>query len=112
MNPSTTLPSRNAYTAGIDCTWNALEIWGFSSTLTFTSVTAPSVASTTFSMMGPSVRHGPHQGAHKSTTTGTSLERSMTSVWNVASVTSVAITKEATGEVGRSRPVASRAWST
>ena len=35
----------SAYTAGIDCTWNAWLIAGFSSTLTLTSTTLPSVAS-------------------------------------------------------------------
>ena len=49
------------------------EICGFSSTLTLTSTTLPSVSSTTFSRIGPSVRHGPHHGAHRSTTTGTVL---------------------------------------
>src|SRR5215213_8047846 len=91
MNPSTTRPSRRAYTAGIDCAWKAAAICGFSSMLTLVSTTWPSVASTTFSMMGPSVRHGPHHGAHRSTTTAASCERSMTSVWKVASVTSMAM---------------------
>jgi hypothetical protein len=40
-------------------------------------------------MMGPSVVQGPHQGAHRSTTTGTSEERLSTSSSNVASVTSI-----------------------
>src|SRR5262245_45530123 len=40
-------------------------------------------------MIGPSVRHGPHHGAQRSTTTGTDFDRSTTSVSNVASVTSV-----------------------
>ena len=33
--------------------------------------------------------HGPHHSAHRSTTTGISSERSSTSAWNVASVTSI-----------------------
>ena len=40
-------------------------------------------------MIGPSVWHGPHHGAHRSTTTGAVFDRSMTSVSNVASVTSI-----------------------
>src|SRR3954471_3037295 len=70
-------------------TWNAWETAGLSSTLTLASTTWPSVSATTFSMMGPSVRHGPHHGAQRSTTTGTSLERSTTSCSKVASVTSM-----------------------
>src|ERR1019366_3648311 len=40
-------------------------------------------------MIGPSVLHGPHHSAQRSTTTGTVIERSITAVPNVASVTSV-----------------------
>jgi len=40
-------------------------------------------------MIGPSVLHGPHHSAQRSTTTGTVIDRSMTAVPNVASVTSV-----------------------
>src|ERR1044071_7739388 len=43
------------------------------------------------SMIGPSVRHGPHQGAQKSTTTGISRERSITSRSKVAVVTSMCV---------------------
>src|SRR5262249_33837116 len=97
--PSTGLPSFRATTSGMLCTPNAAEIWGFSSTLTLVRTTLPSVSSTAFSMMGPRVRHGPHQGAQRSTTTGTSLDRLMTSVSKVASVTSRAAMREkATGE--------------
>ena len=53
MNPSTTLPSFRAKTAGIDCTLKLAEMAGFSSTLTLARATAPSVASTTCSMIGP-----------------------------------------------------------
>src|SRR5579872_5443954 len=39
--------------------------------------------------MGPRVLHGPHHSAHRSTTTGTVRDLSMTSVAKVASVTSL-----------------------
>ena len=39
------------------------------------------------SIAGPSIRQGPHQAAQKSTTTGTSWERSITSRWKVSVVT-------------------------
>src|SRR5690606_25012841 len=67
------------------------EICGFSSTFTLARTTWPSVSPTTFSRMGPRVRQGPHQGAHRSTTTGVVSDRSSTSVWNVESVTSMTI---------------------
>ena len=89
MNWSTTWPSRSAKTAGIDCTWKAWAILGFSSTLTLASSTAPAVSATAFSSMGPRVVHGPHHGAQRSTTTGTVELRSTTSDWKVWSVTSI-----------------------
>src|ERR1700749_250225 len=47
-------------------------ISGFSSMLTLTIFTAPWASLTAFSSCGPSVLHGPHHGAQKSTITGTS----------------------------------------
>src|SRR3546814_10353424 len=73
------------------CTWKALATWGLVSTSTFASTTFPSVSAITFSMIGPSVLHGPHHSAQRSTTTGTDFERSTTSVAKVASVTSIDI---------------------
>src|SRR6266404_62007 len=64
-------------------------ICGFSSMLTLTIRTAPPVARTVFSRIGPSCLHGPHQGAQKSTITGASKEPSTTSVMKVAVVTSL-----------------------
>src|SRR4051794_36118704 len=78
------------------CTPKAEAICGFSSMLTLARTTWPSVSSTTFSMIGPSVRHGPHHGAQRSTTTGTCCDRSMTSAWKVASVTSSAMASRLT----------------
>src|SRR5580698_5449375 len=59
-------------------------ISGFSSILIFTSLTAPPAASTAASSEGPSVLQGPHQGAQKSTITGTSRLASSTSAAKVA----------------------------
>ncbi len=83
MNWSTTWPLWMAKTAGIDCTAKVWATRGFSSTLTLASATAPLVSATAFSSIGPSVLHGPHQGAHRSTTTGTVVLRVRTSSWNV-----------------------------
>src|SRR5215831_8204415 len=63
-------------------------IWGFSSMLTFTIRTAPLLARTVFSRIGPSCLHGPHHGAQKSTMTGVSNEPSTTSAMKLALVTS------------------------
>src|SRR5215203_4973558 len=80
-----------ANTAGIDCTWNAWLMAGFSAMLTLASTTLPSVAAVTRSRIGLMVVQGPHHGAHRSTTTAVCIERSMTSLWKVASVTSMAM---------------------
>src|SRR5690606_10756905 len=82
-------PSRNAITFGIDRIFRAPETSGLSSEFSFTSFTRPAKSDATFSMIGPSVRHGPHHGAQKSTTTGIVFDASRTSRSNVAVVTSI-----------------------
>src|SRR5829696_5667344 len=64
------------------------ETRGLASVSTLASATLPSRLVTPFSRIGVSWRQGPHQAAQKSTTTGSSRERSTTSAWNVASVAS------------------------
>src|SRR5215831_10444176 len=56
--------------------------------LSLTILTAPFVARTVFSRIGPSCLHGPHHGAQKSTMTGASNEPSTTSAMKLALVTS------------------------
>src|SRR5690606_30291425 len=56
----------------------------------------------TFSMIGPSVRHGPHHGAQKSTTTGIVFDASSTSRSNVAVVTSIGTPLRLPVELNRS----------
>ena len=56
---------------------------------TLASTQAPLPASASRSSTGESCLHGPHQVAHRSTTTGTVIDRSSTSVWKLASVTSM-----------------------
>jgi hypothetical protein len=88
-NSPATSPSRKALTAGMPCTpKRAARPW-LASTSTFASTTLPSRACSAASSAGPSVRHGPHHSAQKSTTTGTSFERSTTSRSKLASVTSI-----------------------
>ena len=79
MKPSTGRPSWKANTAGIDWTPIWPGICGWSSMLSLTSLTAPFAARTAFSRIGVSCRQGPHHGAQKSTSTGTSREASITS---------------------------------
>ena len=79
MNWSTTCPLLMAKTAGMDWTAKVWAMRGFSSTLTLTNSTAPPVSPTAFSSMGPRVVQGPHQGAHRSTITGTVALRASTS---------------------------------
>ena len=89
MNPSTGWPFTKAKTAGIDCTRICAAIIWFWSTSILTSRTLPLASVTAFSSAGPSVLHGPHHGAQKSTITGTSREASITSAMKVASVPSL-----------------------
>src|SRR3954471_3211252 len=61
---------------------------GLASVSTLARATLPSRLVTAFSSTGVSWRQGPHHAAQKSTTTGSSRERSTTSVSKVASVAS------------------------
>ncbi|VXC37498.1 hypothetical protein BURKHO8Y_210409 [Burkholderia sp. 8Y] len=54
-----------------------------------TSFHAPPASASSRSSIGPSVLHGPHHGAQKSTSTGASIDALMTSFSNVARVVSM-----------------------
>jgi hypothetical protein len=69
-------------------TWKAMASRWFWSTSTRARTTSPPWRSTARSSTGARVWQGPHQSAQKSTSTGTVFERSSTSAWKVASVTS------------------------
>ena len=75
------------------CTPNRAAVAGFSSTFSLAMRTRPAISAATSSSTGPIVRHGPHHGAHISSSTGTG-ERS-TSFRNVASVTVIGFPEEA-----------------
>src|SRR5271170_6255985 len=83
-----TFPSRITSSVGMDCTPKRCCSLGESSTLTFTSFRRPARSVATCASAGLTIRHGPHQGAHRSTTTGTDA-RSATSakVFSPASTT-------------------------
>ena len=87
-NSSTTLPSLNALTAGMPWIWKAAARLWLASVSSLASATWPSRALVAFSSTGVSWRQGPHHAAQKSTTTGSSRERSRTSCSKVASVVS------------------------
>ena len=81
-----TWPSRKSSSVGIAMIWYSDAVWMFSSVLSFTTFSSgrsPAISST----IGATMRHGPHHGAQKSTSTGWS--DSMTSAWKLVSVTSV-----------------------
>src|SRR5580700_6138852 len=87
-----TFPSRITSSVGMDCTPKRCWSLGESSTLTFTSLRRPAMSVATCASAGLTMRHGPHQGAHRSTTTGTDA-RSATS----AKVSSPASTIQGSG---------------
>src|SRR3954468_9619488 len=62
---------------------------GLVSAFTFTSLNRPPYSRSSFSISGPSDLQGPHQGAQKSTMTGTSMEASITSRSNEDNVASI-----------------------
>jgi hypothetical protein len=55
----------------MDCTPNLCCSLGELSTLTLTSLILPASSVASCSSAGLTMRHGPHQGAHRSTSTGT-----------------------------------------
>ena len=75
---------------------------GLASTSILASTQEPPPSTASFSSTGESCLHGPHQSAQKSITTGVVSDRSSTSVWKVASVTSMTVTAPSMDEVGRS----------
>src|SRR5436309_13288601 len=80
------LPPLKMSTRGMLTTPNLVATSGLSSTLSLPTLTLPAYCSASLSMVGPRARHGPHQGAQKSTTTGVSL--CSTSFSQLASVNS------------------------
>ena len=86
---SATAPSRTPKTAGMDRTPNWPATSGFRSMSTLASTNLPPYSCASFSRTGLSIRQGPHQGAQKSTTTGTVEDRSMISRTKVSDVTSM-----------------------
>src|SRR5688500_7095369 len=89
MKPSSGWPFLKAMTAGIDWMPSWPAICGCSSMFILTSRTLPRAFRTAFSSTGVSCRHGPHQGAQKSTRTGTVRDASSTSARKLCVVVSL-----------------------
>ena len=95
-NSSTTSPSAKSFTLGmLWMPYSAASSW-CSSVFTLASTHSPRASPASRSSTGPSVRHGPHHGAQKSTRTGTWRLFSMTSLWK--SVTSWLIASPGRGD--------------
>ena len=88
VNSAATRPSRNALTAGIPWMRNAAWSRWLASTSTLASSTLPARSFAARSSTGVSCLQGAHHAAQKSTTTGTSRERSTTRCSKSASPTS------------------------
>ena len=96
-NSFTTLPSRNALTAGIPLTPNCAGEPGVRVDVDLDELDRAAARSTSPSSTGASAWHGPHHSAQKSTTTGTSCDRSRTASSKVSSVTSIEASVAAVG---------------
>src|SRR4051794_27704997 len=91
VNSLTICPWKTALTAGIPWTAAAWAMRWLASTSILARIQEPLPSAASFSRIGESCLHGPHQSAQKSMTTGTSRLFSRTSDWKVASVTSMTV---------------------
>src|SRR5207249_63657 len=66
--PSTASPFRKIKSVGMLWTLNSPDVKGFSSTFSLPKATRPEYSLASCSMMGATIRQGPHQAAQKSTT--------------------------------------------
>src|SRR5690606_40983296 len=87
-----TWPSLNSSSIGIERTWYFRAVARFSSTLTLAILTLPAYWSASSSRAGAIILHGPHQGAQKSTSTGsadcsTVASKSASLAWMTCSLT-------------------------
>lgn len=81
---STTFPSLMTTIVGILKAWKRCAVAGLSSTFTLTTLRRPANSFDRSSRMGPTIRHGPHHGAQRSTTTAGAALASMSNVSSVA----------------------------
>src|SRR5262249_33405620 len=81
---STSRPASSTSRVGMLRAWKRAAVAGFSSTFSFATRTRPASSAASSSITGSIIRHGPHHGAHMSSSTGRG-ERS-TSASNVSAV--------------------------
>ena len=89
MKPSTGWPFMSNTQVGMLRMPNMLASCCSWSESILTSLKRPSYAVSSFSSTGPSDLQGPHQGAQKSTSTGTLIEAATTSASKFSRVTSI-----------------------
>src|SRR5579862_1645711 len=82
---ATSRPRSRTRSVGTPLTAKRLATPGASSTLTFTVLTRPANRRVAPSTAGPTIRHGPHHGAHRSTRTGRALSAAASNVVSSAS---------------------------
>src|SRR5690606_20618725 len=87
-----TWPSLNRSSIGIERTWYFSAVARFSSTLTLAIFTLPAYSSASSSRAGAIILQGPHQGAQKSTSTGsedcsTLASKSASVAWKTCTLT-------------------------
>ena len=100
---STGLPSRRNTSVGIELASNVRATCGLSSTLTLTTLTLPAYLSARRSSTGATMRHGPHQGAQRSTSTNSLV---VVTCAKSASVASAIQGRSRLQDAQRGRPVA------
>src|SRR5262249_17055587 len=86
---STSLPPLKISTVGIAEMRSPPGVSWFSSVFNLPILTLPPTSLATFSIVGATIRHGPHHGAQKSIITGTAESR--TSDFQLASVNSITL---------------------
>ena len=80
-------PSFSTTRVGMLTTPKRSESWGSSSTLTLPMTARPPRRVETSSRIGPCMRHGPHQGAQKSSSTGLGWAFTFSKAWVVTWMT-------------------------
>src|SRR5690606_1620916 len=95
-------------TVGIERIWKWRASSGCASVSILTSTKRPPYCCSSRSSIGPSVLHGPHHGAQKSSTTGVRIDVSITSAWNRSRVVSIIAGFRRAPSLGHARRAARR----
>src|SRR5688572_8911238 len=95
--------------AGMLLMFSRDAVCGLWSTFSFANFTRPAISAASSSITGAIILHGPHHGAHASTSTG--IGERTTSLANVASLTSTGDVPACSGFLHLPQTGASPAWS-